>query len=99
MTKIRGARHKIKKLEKPSEINKFFRNINEIIKNIHSDSANNIREEIEKGIFLPRITSVENSQIPHQFNAYQLEIILNNSAKPVSYTHLMCTPHALFPRR
>ncbi len=81
MTKIRGARHKIKKLEKPSEINKFFRNINEIIKNIHSDSANNIREEIEKGIFLPRITSVENSQIPHQFNAYQLEIILNNSAK------------------
>ena len=51
MTKIRGARHKIKKLEKPSEINKFFRNINEIIKNIHSDSANNIREEIEKGIF------------------------------------------------
>ncbi len=81
MTKIKGTRHKTKKIVKPSEITNFFTNIKEIIKNIKSDSANNIREEIEKGIFLPRITSVENSQIPYQFNAFQLEKILNNSAK------------------
>lgn len=81
MTKIKGKKRSVKKPTKPNEVSAFFNRIKKIIKDIDNPQADDIRAEIEKGIFLPRVTSVENAQIPYQFYAYQATVILENAAR------------------
>lgn len=81
MTKIKGVKQSVKKITKADEINKFYNRIKKLISNVHTPEADKIREEIEKGVFLPKITSVDNAKIPNQFFEYQVSKILDNAAK------------------
>lgn len=61
--------------ELKKQLEKTFKNLSE------SELLNEIKEKIEKGVFLPRITSTDNGKYPYQFNKDELRKIIENQGK------------------
>lgn len=65
------------------DLNKSLDKVEDLVKN--SDSLNNnfanVRGEMEKGTFLPRITSSSNGKYPYQLNKNELIKILENQGR------------------
>lgn len=67
--------NKIDYEELKKELEKTFKNLSE------SELLNKIKEKLEKGDFLPRITSTDNGKYPYQFNKDELRKIIENQGK------------------
>ena len=61
-------------------LEKFFNTIKTDIKDIETPECEEIRSDIDKGVFLPKQLTASNGAIPYQLHMHELEVILANAS-------------------
>lgn len=83
MTKINGK--KVQLQGKQCTKDEFYSFLKKyVIAKINSDEINYLKDEIDKESFLPKLSTTDNSVLPHQIHLYELKAILDNLEEKIS---------------